>query len=189
MFVLSIIVALVAAALYGFVLFQKLRADEMRAVDRLKSVFATIHLQIDELGRIKSLVYDTMQEEKPLWQEFDAAVTQLKQALDSFDLSQIVAADSEMNRCEFDLKERVASYETLRHQAEVKALMKEVETLDSRLTMHVDEYNSAVQQFNRKCQAFPYLIIRKVCGFDVKQRFLHEAATVMDPNLSAVVID
>lgn len=189
MIILAVIFALLVSALYGFIMYQTLQADEVKSIDRLKTIFATLHLQLDELLRIKSIVHDIMRDEKTLWKEFDAAETMLREALSHYDIDELAHADAEMGRCEFDLKERVAAYDQLRHKPEVMALMKEVESLDQRLSMHVDEYNASVQHYNQRCRNFPYMMVRKLAGFKPRQRFMHEAATVMDPNLSAVVID
>lgn len=189
MVIIAVVAALIGLVLYGFIMYQTLQADQVKTVDRLKTIFATLHLQLDEFLRIKTIVHPVMKEETPLWKEFDAAEKSLRQALSQYDLDDLVHADAEMGRCEYDLKERIASYEELRNKPEIIALMKEVESLDQRLSMHVDEYNASVQGYNQRCNNFPYMIVRKLAGFEPKQRYMHESATVMDPHLSAVVID
>lgn len=189
MLIFAIIAAVIGLFVYGYTLYQKLQADEIKTVDRLKTIVATLHLQLDELVRIKTVVYEPMKEENALWHEFDNAELSLRDALSHYDLDELTRADAEMSRCAFDLKERVAAYDELKDKPEVIALMKEVDLLDKRLSMHVDEYNASVQHYNQRCQAFPYMILRKLLGFEPRARFMHESATVMDPNLSAVVID
>jgi hypothetical protein len=182
-----ILLGLLSFALYGLILYQRFRYDQQQSSNRLKDIIAVIHRRVDELDLLRVAVEGPMAEEVSLWQEFSEAKLTLTQALISHDVMQIATADAEMNRCEFDMKERIASYNALKNTSEVVRFLKEVEQLDAMLCKQVEAYNDSIRLFNKKLHQVPYLFYSRLFGFNELVRFMHEPSTVTDPYLEGAV--
>ncbi len=182
-----LVVLLFVVLFYGVILFQRVRYDQSAVDGRLKDIIATSHRRIDQLDLLQTRLMPMMAEEDTTWAELAEARRTLIQVLSEHDVDRIVTADAELNRCIYDMKERMKVYPECSESEEINDLDKGIRRLEGILADELKAYNSSVDEFNRKMEQLPRVLVTRLFSIRPYSRFVHDPATVVDQNLEAVV--
>ncbi len=174
---------------YYWLLYQRIRFAQTQVHHRLKDVIAAIHRRIDEFDVVLEVVRQKMSDETSVLQEFKEAKQTLLQALSAHDVNQIATADAELDRAEYDMKERLKAHEELRDNPEINRHLSDVNTVDGLFAQQVKAYNDTIDDFNHQIRQFPMFLVAQAMRVRRADRFMLEQATVMDKQLDAIVLD
>ena len=188
-FLLLLICLLIAFGFYSWILGQKIRFAETQVHHRLKDVIAAIHRRIDAFDVVLTEVMRAMPDETSVWQEFTEAKRTLLQALSGHDVNQIATAEAELDRAEYDMKERFKAYQELQDNEVIHRELKDLDSLDALVAKHVSAYNQTADAFNDQITRFPALLMAEFLRVRPANRFLLEQATVGDHHLEAIVLE
>lgn len=174
---------------YVYFLRGKIAHDQTKISTHLKEVIALLHRRADHVSLVQPNLVKLMPDETVMLQELADAQSTLLQVLRTYDVSQIATANAELNRCLFDMRERMQVYPDCLDSEAMIRFEDDFKQLDKAITEHIETYNKAVEQFERKVNRPPVMFFRFLVTMEALSYFIHEQATVTDHHLEAVVLE
>lgn len=181
-----VLVILLAAALYGVVIYNALVAVKHAVAQSWANIDVLLKQRNDELPKLVSVAREYMTYEQQTLDRVTRARTRAEAAQRSGDMAALGAAEGELRLGLGQLFAVAEAYPELRANEVFNQLARRISGLESAIADRREFYNAAVNRNNVRIEQFPDIVVARALGFKPFDLLEFDAAELRDVDVAAL---
>ena len=181
-----VLVILLAAALYGVVIYNALVAVKHAVAQSWANIDVLLKQRNDELPKLVSVAREYMTYEQQTLDRVTQARTRAEAAQRSGDMAALGAAEGELRLGLGQLFAVAEAYPELRANEVFNQLARRISGLESAIADRREFYNAAVNRNNVRIEQFPDIVVARALGFKPFDLLEFDAAELRDVDVAAL---
>ncbi|MBS0003246.1 MAG: LemA family protein [Thioalkalivibrio sp.] len=181
-----VLVILLAAALYGVVIYNALVAVKHAVAQSWANIDVLLKQRNDELPKLVTVAREYMTYEQQTLDRVTRARTRAEAAQRSGDMAALGAAEGELRLGLGQLFAVAEAYPELRANEVFNQLARRISGLESAIADRREFYNAAVNRNNVRIEQFPDIVVARALGFRPFDLLEFDAAELRDVDVAAL---